>query len=398
VTEDESLERRPAPAGPRARSGGSDPRSDDVLRDEQTLLSGLIQRLRTLTSTTSVAAWSPDGQGRPVVVAASFDGAPPEAPDPDAWAAACALTQPLWLGEAEAPDALVRLFPHREATALAPIRDSGGHALAVLVVTAASDRVRPRTLATLDAAARRVAPGLAAARALQRLDRLDDRLRRLDRLASLGTLAAEIAHEVRNPLVSVKTFLQLLPQRLQDPEFVTEFLSVATDELGRVERLLDVLIRAPHADDVGESRCDVRESLDALAELLRHPAQARGISVQVEWQGDVPAAAISRDALRQALLNVAKNAIEASPDLGRVRLAARAVEDRIELRVTDEGPGIPVEDRRRIFEPFVTTRPGGGGLGLAITRRLVEESGGSISVESGPERGAVFRVLLPVAD
>ena len=104
---------------------------------------------------------------------------------------------------------------------------------------------------------------------------------------------------------------------------------------------------------------------------------------------------MSRDALRQALLNVTKNAIEASPHSGRVRLTARAYEDSVELRVTDDGPGVLLEDRERIFEPFVSMREGGSGLGLAITRRIVEEAGGRITVESGREGGAVFRLVLP---
>ncbi|MCH7707567.1 MAG: hypothetical protein IH884_03700 [Myxococcales bacterium] len=372
-------------------------RTEEILRDEQTLLSGLVQRLRTLTGSTLVSVWSPAANRDPVVVAAAFEGSPPITPDAAAWSAAAALPHATLLSEPGVPAALTRLFPRRSATAVAPIHDSARHTLSVLVLTLESGTIRPRTLATLDAATRRVSAPLAAARALQRLENLDDRLRRLDRLATLGTLAAEIAHEVRNPLVSVKTFLQLLPERLKDPEFVTDFLSVATQELGRVERLLDVLIHAPHSTAGNESTSNPGESLDTLAELLRHPAQARGVTIEVEWQGDLPLIAISPDALRQALLNVAKNAIEASPHSGRVRLAARAYEGGVELQVTDDGPGVLLEDRERIFEPFVSMREDGSGLGLAITRRIVEEAGGRITVESGREGGAVFRLVLPAA-
>jgi len=372
-------------------------RTEEILRDEQTLLSGLVQRLRTLTGSSLVAVWSPAANRDPVVVAAAFEGSPPIDPDAAAWAAAAALPHATLLSDSGVPTALTRLFPGRSATAVAPIHDSARHTLSVLVLTSESETIRPRTLAALDAATRRVSAPLAAARALQRLENLDDRLRRLDRLATLGTLAAEIAHEVRNPLVSVKTFLQLLPERLNDPEFVTDFLSVATQELGRVERLLDVLIHAPHSTAGGETTSDAGESLDALAELLRHPAQAHGVTIEVEWQGDLPLIAISPDALRQALLNVAKNAIEASPHSGRVRLAARAYEGGVELQVTDDGPGVLLEDRERIFEPFVSMREDGSGLGLAITRRIVEEAGGRITVESGREGGAVFRLVLPAA-
>jgi signal transduction histidine kinase len=261
--------------------------------------------------------------------------------------------------------------------------------------------VRPRTLAALAAAARRLeAPGAAAA-ALSRLGRLDEEVRRLDRLAALGDLVAEVVHEVRNPLVSVKTFLQLLPQRIDDPEFRVRFFDVVTNELRRIERLLDVVLEhaRPRGPQGVEAAAAVGPVLTSVARLLTHRALERGVQIEIETGEALPAAQLGEDRLRQVLLNLALNAIDATPTSGKVRLAARATPTGVELTVEDQGPGIPPELRPRIFEPFFSTkRDRPGGLGLTISRRIVEESGGSIAVDDGPGGGAVFRVGLPAAN
>jgi signal transduction histidine kinase len=257
--------------------------------------------------------------------------------------------------------------------------------------------VRPRILGLLDATARRVAGPLAASRAVSRLRRLDDEVRRLDRLASLGTLAAEIAHEVRNPLVSVKTFLQLLPERGDDPEFTTRFLKLASEELQRMERLLELVIDYPRGREQQE-RSSASSALGMVEELLGQLTQGRSIALEVKRAAELPDVAVTEDGLRQALLNLALNAIEATPDGGTVRLSGARVRGGVELRVADQGPGIPEEDCDRVFELFHSTRPDGhGGIGLAVTRRIVEEAGGTIQIGNGSDGGAEFRVWLPAA-
>jgi len=258
--------------------------------------------------------------------------------------------------------------------------------------------VRPRVLAELAAAAQRLRGPAAAALAARRLQQLDAKVRRLDRLASLGGLVAEIVHEIRNPLVSVKTFLQLLPEREADPEFRESFLQVASDEVRRIERLLDAVLQhgRPAPPVRSDATAAVSDAFESVAQLVGYRATERGVRLEIDAAPELPQVRIATDALRQVILNLSLNAIDATPNGGRVRLRAQRSQDWIAIHVEDEGTGIPPELAARIFEPFVSTkqnRP--GGLGLAITRRIVEEARGTIRVDACATGGAVFSLRLP---
>jgi signal transduction histidine kinase len=399
-----SWQRDGEPLAPEAQRGGAREPTPSVLSDLRGLLSGAVERLREVTGSESAVAWARREDGRPYLAAAAFSGQPPVPPDEAAFRAAATLRGATELGEAGLPAALRDLAERHGCRAAAPVAARHGEPTAVLLLGGArgpgSDPVRPRALAALDAAAQRLAGPLEAALAFGRLRKLDDEVCRLDRLAALGSLCAEIAHEVRNPLVSVKTFLQLLPERRDEPEFLTRFFEVVTDEVRRMERLLDLVIEygLPRDGRRSAASASLAAVLDAVGDLLRHHAQARGVTLTSEAEADLPAVAVSPDGLRQVVLNLALNAIDATPREGTVRLQGRAVERSVELVVADEGPGIPETLRARVFEPFFSghsDRP--GGLGLAITRRIVEETGGSIAVANRASRGAEFRLRFPAA-
>ncbi len=274
-----------------------------------------------------------------------------------------------------------------------------GEPQAALLVSADGDApgtLRPRTRAILEGAVRRLEGPVAAAAATARLARLDAHVQHLDRLASLGEMVSEIAHEVRNPLVSVKTFLQLLPDRLDDPEFREGFLRVVTDEVRRIEELVDaVLAHARPAVTLEGEDAGVAHVLDTVAALLRHRAVERSLRIETEADADLRAP-LAADVLRQVVLNLAVNAVDASPDGGLVQLVGEMRGGALEIRVEDEGPGVPDEVRERVFEPFFSTkddRP--GGLGLAISRRLVVEAGGTLELADAEGGGASFRIRLP---
>ncbi|MCZ6783994.1 MAG: ATP-binding protein [Proteobacteria bacterium] len=238
------------------------------------------------------------------------------------------------------------------------------------------------------------------ARAVSRLAELGEEVRRIDRLAALGDLLAEIVHEVRNPLVSIKTFLQLLPERADDPEFTEEFRSVVMEEVGRMERLLDSLVQhARPASDASARPCaQPRVTLDSVVGLLRHRALDRSVQLAAEGDPVLPAVALDEDSLRQVLINLALNAIEATPPGGAVRMGGVGRADRVALWIDDEGTGVPPEHRERVFEPFFSTRADRpGGLGLAISQRIVSDAGGRIAVEDAPGGGARFHFRLPRA-
>jgi signal transduction histidine kinase len=391
----------------------------------QTLLADAVQRLRNATFAEFVVAWALGPDATPYVAAAAFAGADcPAEPDSDAFALAAGLSGAADLGHRNVDPELRDLARSFQFHAAVPVTSSGGAVLAVLLLRAPdlepvrdtrrqqkTPLVPPRLLAQLDRAARSLSGPLTAALAAGRLHMLDDRVRHLDRLAGLGQLTAEIAHEVRNPLVSMKTFLQLLPERTADPEFLNQFCDVVGDELARLERLLDTLIdcgsptpgegqgsEAGDATEPAGESAQLGVAIESVSRLLEHRANLRGVLLETTALSDLPRVRIAPDRLRQVILNLSMNAIDASPRGETVTLEGRSARSGVELVVTDAGPGIPDELLDRIFEPFFSTRPEHpGGLGLAISRRIVEDAGGEINVETLPERGARFRIFLPVS-
>jgi signal transduction histidine kinase len=376
--------------------------------DLQTLLRATAERLAEETGRERVAVWArrPEA-GAPYLAAASSGDAPPPAPDREAWETLAALRSATDLCDPRQPERLRAVATRLGLAAAAPVSGAAGEPVALLLLAGpaeAAGGLRPRTLARLQAAARRLEAPLATAAALRRIGQLDAGVRRLDRLASLGDLLAEIAHEVRNPLVSVKTFLQLLPERADDPQFRDEFLALVQGELRRIERLLDVVLAhaRPRASEPHQAPADVAEAVRAVAQLVGHRALDAGVELVLELASDLPAAAIGEDALRQVLLNLALNAIDASADrdsrgeTGRIEIRARRTRAGVAIEVCDRGPGVPRALRERIFEPFFSTKPERpGGLGLAISRRIVAEAGGRIGVHDTRGGGATFRVELP---
>jgi signal transduction histidine kinase len=159
-----------------------------------------------------------------------------------------------------------------------------------------------------------------------------------------------------------------------------------------------VLEQARPARESPEEESSPANAIHAVSRLLARRATLAEIELELEVPEDLPSVGLDEDALRQVVLNLLQNAIEASPLRGRVRIDARRAGGSVVVEVADEGPGVPNELRERIFEPFVSTRrSGSGGLGLAISRRIVDEAGGRITLLDAPEGGSVFRVELPAA-
>lgn len=373
------------------------PPEPEVLRDARAVLAGAVQRLREATGCELALAIPLTGDAAPDVACAAFEGPPPLPPDEAALAAAATLPGATDLAD-DAASLLRGLVRPRPSGAVVPVRGAGGQLLALLLVAYAERRpVRPRTLALLDATARRIAAPLDAATSAARLSRLDAELRRANRLATLGAVAAEVAHELRSPLVAVKAFLDLLPERPDDPQLLEKFLPVVREELARAERLLGLVVDYPREHEEARSAA-LTPALEAVTALLSHLPRARGVRVETELPPALPELAIGPDALRQLLLNLALNAVEASPKGGHVALVARRADGGVEIQVEDAGPGVADTEHARIFEPFHSTRAAGhGGLGLAICRRIAQEAGGTIEVASGDAGGCVFRVWLPEA-
>jgi signal transduction histidine kinase len=237
------------------------------------------------------------------------------------------------------------------------------------------------------------------ARLSRELRRSESALERANRLSSIGTLAAGIAHEIRNPLTAVKTFLDLLPQRLDDKEFVTSFRELSLTELRRVTNLINDLLAFGKSTSAERRPVDLAAILVGVVRLLESTARKRLIRLELRARSGVPPAWADPDQIKQIVLNLVLNAIEASPSDRTVTLMLYlGRRDMVTLEVRDEGAGIPPDQLESIFHPFFTTKEQGTGLGLSLVHQMVVEHGGEISVESQLGQGTVFRVLLPVAE
>jgi signal transduction histidine kinase len=237
-------------------------------------------------------------------------------------------------------------------------------------------------------------------------------VQRANGLASLGLLTAGLAHEIRSPLVALRVFAQLLPERWEDTEFRGEFSSVAVAEVDRVDALVRELLRLAHdappldgssggAASDAAPRQAFAEAIAGLIPLLR--VQARRKDIELAFERDEADVYVAADPMqvRQVLMNLVLNAIEATPSGGRIAVAcsrrSSGASAYAVLSVRDSGHGIDPADLPRVFEPFFTTRGDGTGLGLAITRDIVTGCGGSIVAENARGTGAVFTVELPEA-
>ncbi len=224
-------------------------------------------------------------------------------------------------------------------------------------------------------------------------------LARADRLAALGTLAAGIAHEVRNPLVSVRTFIELLPERFDDEEFRTAFRQLALGEIERICALLSDLLAFARPTAAAVEPIALDGVVVQTARLLDPEARKRGVSLEVADAGDAPPVLADEGRLKQVVMNLILNAIEACDERGAVRVAIAAARGGTHgmVEVADTGPGIAPDLAPHVFDPFVTTKDTGSGLGLWIARRIVTEHGGDLRARPRPHGGTVFTMTLPAA-
>lgn len=233
------------------------------------------------------------------------------------------------------------------------------------------------------------------------LERCQQLLAQTDRLSSIGMLAASMAHEVRNPLVSVRTFAQLMPERLHDEEFRTSFRDLALGEIDRICLLVNDLLAfaRPSAPEVHAT--DLNDILSQIRRLVDGEAKKRGLEFFTHLDPALPMVPVDEARVKQVFLNIVLNAIHACEAGGTVQLTTRDVQLHgaayFQVEVRDSGRGIPPEHIGRIFDPFFTTKKGGSGLGLFIADKIVREHAGTIEVRSDPGKGTSFHVSFPLS-
>lgn len=226
------------------------------------------------------------------------------------------------------------------------------------------------------------------------------RLKRMESLASLTTMAAGVAHEIKNPLASMSIHLQLMNRKLQskhlDIKEIREAVSILEEETGRLNNILSDYLFTLRPPESHLNPGNINILLQELLQFLRFEFEEASVKTVLLLDKSIPLMPIDESSMKRALLNLIKNALEAMPDGGELKLETRKEKEGISIEIADTGMGIAKDIQGKIFEPYFTTRDSGSGLGLTVVYKVVREHGGDLHMDSHPGRGTIFRIMLPL--
>jgi two-component system, NtrC family, sensor histidine kinase HydH len=236
--------------------------------------------------------------------------------------------------------------------------------------------------------------------------RMEDHVLRKNKLVELGTVAAGVAHEIRNPLASIRTFAQLLPTQIDDPEFKNEFSKLVLNDVDRITKVIESMLAFARPAQVTIAEHPAHELVEESLLLVQSRLKSKNIVLERHYH-EQPALRVDKQKILQVLVNLLNNASDALPKNGRIRISigTRFMEsdrdDKVRqkfaaIEVSDNGPGIPATVRSRLFDPFFTTKKEGTGLGLSISQKIVRDHGGVITVSSVEGKGTTFQINLPL--
>lgn len=226
---------------------------------------------------------------------------------------------------------------------------------------------------------------------------------RSNRLAAVGTMVSGLVHEIRNPMVAIQSFLQLIPRKMADKDFVIRYTRIAQGEADRIEKLLENMLSFARPSRPVLRLCDMNELVERTIQLLDFQARRTNIGVTFRKEPSLPMVYTDPSQMVQVLQNLGMNAIQAMGRSGELRFRTFLAEggpggSRVALEVRDTGPGIPDEHLDKVFDPFFTTKDEGTGLGLSISYQIVSEHRGTLEVHSRSGEGTIFTIYLPVAE
>ncbi|NTU60536.1 MAG: two-component sensor histidine kinase, partial [Deltaproteobacteria bacterium] len=219
------------------------------------------------------------------------------------------------------------------------------------------------------------------------------------KVAAVGHLALGLAHEIRNPLSSIRMNMQMLRKRVPADGTSQESFAIMEEEILRLNRLLTEVMTFARPADLALRPTDLRETVEKVVRLLAHRLEEGSIAVRVPWDLDCPSVLCDAEQLHQVFLNLILNAVQALESVrGERRLTVRGrwKGDTVSVDISDTGPGVPPENVDHVFNPFFTTKAQGTGLGLSLLQRIVVRHGGWVELRSPPGEGATFTVHLPV--
>ena len=236
----------------------------------------------------------------------------------------------------------------------------------------------------------------------RRLERLQRRTRRSERLVELGTLTAGLAHEIKNPLSTIQLNLQLLREDLlpESPAYekLVSRLSTVQKETTRLRDILDEFLRFAGKLEIDKKPIDVNRLIEELVDFFTPQAQLHRVQLRINPANQPMTVLLDERLIKQAMLNLMLNAVQAMPpDGGEIILSIRRDPNEAVIEIADSGAGIATEAISRVFDAYYSTKKSGVGLGLPITRRIIEEHGGSLTVSSEVGKGSTFTIRLPVS-
>ncbi|MFB0562715.1 MAG: ATP-binding protein [Candidatus Lokiarchaeia archaeon] len=266
------------------------------------------------------------------------------------------------------------------------------------------DMFTSEDLELLSTIANQAAIAIENAKLYEEMREIEKSLHRADKLAALGTLASSIVHEIRNPLVSIKTFTQLATRKFNNRDFLNMFQTIVPEELERLENILNQLLNFGRSSQPEFHSINIEEVIDSILSLMNTELSKSNIKVIKLYGKDVPQIVADGEQLKQVFMNIVLNAIQAMPEGGNLRIITSLGQevvvsdtaDFVTIKFEDTGCGISQENLNNLFSPFFTTKNGGTGLGLSISRRIIEEHKGHIHVESKEGKGTSFTIGLPL--
>jgi len=234
-------------------------------------------------------------------------------------------------------------------------------------------------------------------RDVESLERIGNQLQVSERLAALGRVTAGVAHEVKNPLNSMRLWLEVLKANMPVEPEPQQAVKMLDSEIDRLDRAVKTFLNFTKPLEIKLEETDLRLLLDDVLEAARPTIAKAGIELRVDLPAEFPHVLVDGQLIHQAVLNLLLNASDFTSPGGSIALSLRRHGDFAVIAVADSGTGISPENQKKIFQLFFTTRPGGTGIGLANTFRFVQLHNGRIEFESEPGRGTTFRLELPLA-
>jgi signal transduction histidine kinase len=233
----------------------------------------------------------------------------------------------------------------------------------------------------------------------ERMEAANRRLLQAEKLASIGRISASIAHEIRNPLTSVKLNIQKVKESENLDAIDSEHLDISQEGISHIENFIKQMLNFTRLSELQLNYFSVEQIIDESVKMIRNTLKLQDIELVKDVQGRLPQVLVDGDKIRQVLLNLLHNSCEAMDKGGKITISLSVLKGRrgkkVRIRISDSGPGIPKKDRDNIFEPFYTTKSTGIGLGLANARKIIEQHKGTIRAVFNKEPGGCFEILIP---